>query len=126
MAEKKRKYRGFLWTETAVGLTLVGVIMACLAVSLNGFARLNHFQFTRQQCTLAAEAELDSIVVRGKPIEEADFTRLWPRMSVSIEQTDGAGQWQVLKLVKVKAKAPSFNKTVEIELSRYVSPEKEK
>jgi len=117
---KNNKYRGFLFVEIVTALAIVGLLLVMFAVSLSGFGRFNHYQLVRQRCIAAARAELDSVTTVGKPIGEEDFKQLWPKLSVSIEKTDGAGQWKGLKLVKVKTKAKSFNKDVEVELSRYI------
>jgi len=117
---RKNRFRGFLFTEFIVGLSVLGVILFCFALSLSGFRRINHFQLVRQRCISAAMAELDSISATGKEINEKDFKRLWPNMDVSINQSNGIGQWEGLLFVKVKTKAKSFNRTVEIDLSRYI------
>ena len=124
MSDRNKKYRGFLLTELVVSLVVLGIILTCLALSLNGFRKFNHYQLVRQRCISAAQAELDSIAVTGREISEEDFKRLWPRLSISVEKTDGTGQWEGLKLVSVKTKAKSFNNHVEVELSRYISTEK--
>ncbi len=36
------------------------------------------------------------------------------------------GQWEKLKLIKVKTKAKSFNKNLEIELTRYIANQMER
>ena len=123
MSDRNKKYRGFLLTEFVCSLVVLGIILSCLALSLNGFRKFNHYQLVRQRCISAAQAELDSIAVTGREISEEDFQRLWPRLSVSIEKTDGTGQWEGLKLVSVKAKGKSFNNDVEVELTRYISTE---
>ena len=123
MSYRNKKYRGFLLTELMVSMVVFGIILTCLALSLNGFRKFNHYQLVRQRCISAAQAELDSIAVTGREISEEDFKRLWPRLSVSVEKTDGTGQWEGLKLVSVKAKARSFNNDVEVELTRYITTE---
>ena len=120
MSGKNKKYSGFLLTEIVVSLTILGILLACLALSLNGFRKFNHYQLVRQRCTAAAQAELDSIAVTGKLISDEDFKRLWPKLSVSIKESAGAGQWEGMKLVKVTTKANSFNKKVKVELCRYI------
>ncbi len=124
MSDRNKKYRGFLLTEFVCSLVVLGIILGCLAISLNGFRKFNHYQLVRQRCISAVQAELDSIAVTGREISEEDFKRLWPRLSVSVEKTAGTGQWEGLELVSVKAKANSFNNNVEVELSRYISREK--
>ena len=117
-----RKYKGYLLTELVVSMSILVILLACLALSLNGFRRFNNLQLTRQRCTAAALAQLDSIVVTGKQINREDFERLWPNVSVSIKKSGGMGQWKGLERIKVKTTTMSFNKNVEVELSRYIEP----
>jgi type II secretory pathway pseudopilin PulG len=124
VSRKNKKYGGFLLPELAISVSLLGVLLTLLAISLNSFRRFNHYQLVRQRCVSAAQAQLDSIAVTGKAIDEEDFKRLWPKLSVSIQKSAGSGQWEGLKLIQVKAKAKSFNRDVKVELSRYVLGEK--
>jgi len=120
---KNKKYSGFLFTDLVVGLTVLGILMAGLALSLHGFAKFNHYQLLRQHCIAAAQAELDSIATTGRPIRDEVLKRLWPRVSVSIQQSAGIGQWEGMKLVKVTASGKSFRKEVKVRLSRYILEE---
>ena len=120
MSHKKRRSGGFIFAEIAVGLTVMAMLLAGLALSLNGIAKFNRYQLIRQQCIAAAQAELDSLTATGKPIEDEDFSRIWPQLSVSIEKSAGQGQWQGTQLVEVTASGRNFRKEVIIELSRYV------
>ncbi len=121
MLRKKRRYGGFLLMEITVGLTIMAILLAGVAFSLNGMAKFNRYQLVRQHCIAAAQAELDSLTATGKPIKDEDFSRIWPRLSVSIEKSAGQGQWQGTQLVEVTASGKSFRKEVIIELSRYIS-----
>ena len=112
-----------LLAELAISLPLLAVIFILLTASLEGLRRFNHYQLTRQRCTAAAQAQLDSIAVTGKAIGQEDLERLWPGVSISIERSEGAGQWQGFKLIKVIAATKSFNTDVEIVLSRYILEE---
>lgn len=107
--------------EITVGLTIMAMLLAGMAFSLNGMAKFNRYQLVRQHCIAAAQAELDSLTATGKPIKDEDFSRIWPRLSVSIEKSAGQGQWQGTQLVEVTASGKSFRKEVIIELSRYIS-----
>ena len=124
MSRKNKKYGGFLLAELAVSMSLLAILITLLAISLNSFRRFNHYQLVRQRCISAAQAQLDSIAVTGKAIDEEDFKRLWPKVSTSIRESAGTSQWEGLKLIQVKAKAKSFNRDVEVELSRYILGEK--
>lgn len=120
MSGRNGKYGGFLLTEMTVTLTILGILLAGLALALHGFAKFNHYQLVRQRCTAAAQAELDSIATTGKPIHDEDLSRLWPKTSISIKKSPGVGQWQAMELVEVTANGESFRKEVKIRLSRYI------
>ena len=122
MSGKSRKYAGFLITELTVAMIVLGIILAGLTLTLNGMARFNHYQLTRQRCLSAAQAQLDCIAVTGKPISEADFKRLWPRLNVAIYTSRGIGQWQGMELVRITIIGKSFNKQVRVEQYRYLLP----
>jgi len=117
------KYKGYLLVEIIVSIAILGILILALAMSLNGFARFNRVQLVRQQCAAAAQAQLDSIATTGKPIPDEDFQRLWPKLSISIKQSDGTGQWQGLNLVEVEANGMSFSQPVKVQLSRYMAIE---
>jgi type II secretory pathway pseudopilin PulG len=114
------KQRGFSIAELIVAMTFLGTLLVVFAVSLDSFARFNRYQLVRQRCIAAAQAELDSISITGKPLLERDFQRLWPGLSVSIKRVEGAGQWQGLELAEVTTSGKSFRHKVQINLSRYV------
>jgi len=118
---KDEKYGGFLLTEILVALGILGIVLVGLAMSLDGFAKANHYLLVKQRCISAAQGQLESITVTGEPIAGEDFRRLWPRLNVSIEKSDGTGQWQGMKLVEVTTSGRSFRKQVKVKLSRYVS-----
>lgn len=121
MSCKNEKSGGFLTVELIFAFTLLGIILVGLAVSLYGFGKFNRYQLVRQQCTSAAQAQLDSIAATGKPIPDEDLERLWPRLSVSIEESAGTGQWQGMKFVEVTASGVGLReKEVRVRLSRYI------
>lgn len=120
MSCSNTKHNGFLLTELIVALTVLGLLLAGLAVSLAGFARFNRYQLTRQQCVAAAQAQIESIAATGQAIAEQDFARLWHGLTISVEDRPGAGQWDGLTLVEVTASGRSHGKNVEIRLSRYI------
>ncbi len=125
MSCKNGKYGGFLAVELMVAFSILGLILVSLAVSLYGFGKFNRYQLVRQQCTSAAQAELDSIAATGKPVPDEDFERLWPKLSVSIEESAGTGQWQAMKFVEVTASGKSLRKEVKVRLSRYILDDKQ-
>jgi len=124
MSSRNAKHRGFLLTELIVAMSVVGMLLAGLLFSLNGFAKFNRYQLVRQQCIAAAQAQLDSIAVTGRPIPDEDSSRLWPGLSVAIKQTPGEGQWDGTRRVEVTASGKVARKEVSIRLSRYILGEK--
>lgn len=120
MFVKKSKYPGFLMTEVIVALSLLGLLLAGMALSLHGLAKFNRYQLIRQRCIAAAQAQLDSIVTTGKSIGDEDVERLWPGLSLSVKRSPGTEQWQGLERLEVTASGKSFRKEVKIRLSRYI------
>lgn len=120
---RKTEHSGFLLTELIVAMTVLVIILSCMAMMLKVFRDVNQYQLARQQCIAAAQAQLDCITVTHRPIKEEDVNRLWPKVSMVTEETDGKEQWQGLKLVKVRATAAVGSKEVIVELARYIKPQ---
>jgi type II secretory pathway pseudopilin PulG len=120
VSSNNKKNDGFLLTEMTVALTVTGILLVGFALALHSFATFNRYQLVRQRCIAAAQAELDSIAVTGKPIAAEDFKRLWPMLSVSIKKSVGTGQWEGMKLVEVTTRGKSFRNEVKVRLSRYI------
>ncbi|MHC4633030.1 MAG: prepilin-type N-terminal cleavage/methylation domain-containing protein [Planctomycetota bacterium] len=125
MSGKKKIYGGFTMVEIIAALAVLGMVVAGLALSLRTFAKLNRYQWMRRHCIAAAQAQLDSIAVTREAISNEDFKRLWPDLSVSIEESAGAGQWEGMKLVEVTAYGRTFSKEVTVQLCRYFLNERE-
>jgi type II secretory pathway pseudopilin PulG len=121
MTKGKVTYRGFMMAELIVSLAILAMLMVTFAISLDGFRRLNHYHLTKQHCVSAAQATLDSIAVTGAAIDEGEIKRLWPDVSIRIEESEGTGQWKGLKLISVTASGTSLNKKTNVCLSRYFS-----
>ena len=108
-----------MMTELIVSIAVLGMLFTIFAISLDGFRRLNSYQLVKQRCVSAAQATLDNIAVTGSAIDENDLERLWPGVSIKIDESEGTGQWTGLKLVTVTAEATSINKKTEVRLSQY-------
>jgi type II secretory pathway pseudopilin PulG len=119
MAGKTEKHRGLLMAEMIIALTVLAVLLVMFALSMAGFRKLNHYHLVKQRCISAAQATLDSYAVTGIAIDQNDFDRLWPGVSVQIEESEGAGQWKGLKLITVTAGGVSFRNRPAVQLSRY-------
>ena len=121
---KIRKKRGVILAELIVSFSVLALLLVGLSISLYAIAKFNLFQLVRQQCIAAGQAQLDSINATGQPIPEEQFEQLWPKIDVTIEQTDGIDQWEGLKLVIVKTSGMSYSAKVNVELSRYIRMQK--
>ena len=99
---------------------ILGLLISILAITLNGIAKFNLIQLVRQRCVAAAQAELDCIETTGNPVPDENFNRLWPKLNVEIEQSEGTGQWEGLELITIKASGMSYKTPVNVELSRYI------
>lgn len=111
-------------TETIVGMSLIGLLLAGLALSLYGSAKFNRYQLIRQRCIAAAQAQIDCIATTGKPVPDEEMNRLWSGITVAVGRSPGAGQWRGLDRLKVTANGKSYRKNVTIQLSRYVTRNK--
>jgi type II secretory pathway pseudopilin PulG len=120
---QNKRHHGFLVIEITAALAILAILMIGLALSLDGSAKFNRYMLLRQQCTAAAQAQLDSLAVTGKAIREPDFKRLWPGLNVSIEQAKGTGTWEGMKRVEVTASGSSGRRQVQVRLSRYILAE---
>ncbi|MEN6577430.1 MAG: hypothetical protein ABFD90_13890 [Phycisphaerales bacterium] len=120
MAANGMRQKGIFTAELMVGMALLGLALVGLAVSIQGISLFNRYQWTRQRCMAAAEAQLDSLATTGRPIDEAEIKRLWPDVAVAIERTPGAGPWERLELLRVTATGKAGPHAVMVRLERYV------
>ena len=120
MLTQTRKNGGWLFVEITVSVAVLSILLISATMVLQTCRKSNHRQLVRQRCIAACRAQLDSIAVTGSRIGDEDFKRLWPRVSVSIEQSEGTGQWKGLKLVKITTLSRSLHKQVKVQLSRYM------
>lgn len=112
-------------TEAIVGMAVIATLLGGFAITLGGFRNINHFYLNQQRCIAAAQAQLDSIAVTGKPLDAELADELWPKVNTSTEKTPGQGQWQGLTLVKVTATAKTYGREVTIEMTRYIGSYRE-
>jgi len=116
----KKRTGGFLFAELVVSLSMLGLIIAGLAMAMHSFARFNHNMLLRQRCVSAATAQIESIAAGGIAISDEDIERLWPDIKVTVGKTDGTGQWTGLKLLEVIAVSSNEREEVRIKLCRYI------
>ncbi len=122
MSNGKSKADGFLMTELIVAIVLLSLILAGLGITVAGITRFNRYQWARQQCTAAAQAQLDSITATGRPLSGGDIARLWPDVTLTTDRTPGEGRWDRLELLQVKATTDTHPRQVTVCLARYVRP----
>lgn len=120
VAYKTRARNGFLMAELIVAFTLLSVIVIGLAVSIHGFGMFNRYEWARQRCLAAAQAQLDSVAVRQVSIDAETCARLWPGVTIAVERRPGAGQWAGLQLIEVTATAQAGPRKANVQVTRYV------
>lgn len=119
---KRRRASGFLLAELIVSITVVGMIVVGLVVTMQVAARSNRYQWSRQQCIAAAQAQIDSLTATGKPLADEQIQRLWPKVTVVVDRSAGQGQWAGLELFQVTATMQATSHPARVRLARYVQP----
>jgi hypothetical protein len=113
---------GFIMGELIVALTVLGTLVVTLTLSLDGVRRFNHYQWTRERCLAAAQAQLDCYAACRRPLARDDVARLWPRVTTTVTAADGRARWEGLTLVAVEASSQSYRRQVRVRLARYCIP----
>jgi hypothetical protein len=117
----KRKTRpGWTSADFLVSLILLWMILGVLAAALNANSKHNRLQLSRQQCLAAARSQMSSLTATGALISDADVSRLWKDVTVTVEESDGSGQWAGLKLLNVTATSAAKKRQVKIQLKKYI------
>ena len=106
-----------------MSISVIGLIVVGLVVSMQGTAAFNRYQWSRQQCIAAAQAQIDSLTATGKPLSDDQIERLWPKVAVTIERSAGQGQWAGLELLEVTTAATAGPHRAQARLARYVLPQ---
>jgi type II secretory pathway pseudopilin PulG len=120
LSSKTRRAGGFLLTELIVSITVVGLILLGLSLSMGGAARFNRYEWSRQQCIAAAQAQIDSLTATGQPLSDEQIERLWPKIAVTVNRCAGEGQWSGLDLLEVTATVKVGSLPAKVRLARYV------
>lgn len=120
MKTNRQRNPGFMLAELIVGITVLAALIISVTLSLHGFRQFNHYQWMRQHCVAAAQAQMDSVATSSGMIPEKQLQALWPRVTVSLARHPGQGQWQGLQRIDVMAQGKSYERTVKVTLSRYI------
>jgi type II secretory pathway pseudopilin PulG len=118
-AAMKSRRRAFMMAELIVALSILGILMAGIAVTLRGMARFDRLLWSREQCLAAAQAQIDSLLATGRTLEPNAVTELWPGLRAEARVQPGLGQWQGLDLVKATASVANGSHVVKVTVSRY-------
>jgi len=123
VTEKRRNRPGFLTVEVITATAILGIIIVGLTASMSAFSSFNEYQWTRQRCIAAAQAQLDSITATGRTVQPKELARLWGALEVSVSREPGAAQWEGLELIRVTAAGQAGPRRVTVHLSRYIRPD---
>jgi type II secretory pathway pseudopilin PulG len=122
MMKTHRKQKGMLSVELVVAISVLATILTVLVTLGASFGKLNNNLWARHICRNAGQAQMDSIAVTGKPIEDAVFEKLWPDVTCQLETSDGDGQWQGLQRIDLTLSKKVKQKDVQVQLTRYLPP----
>lgn len=106
-------------------MTLLVIIIGGLAVSIHAFRTAARINLAREQCMSASQAQMDSMIITGKPLDTGDIERLWPGVDVQVNLSQGNDQWQGMQLISVTAKDDDI-RFADVTLSRYLALKQEK
>lgn len=106
--------------EVLATIGLILLISAGLATVLHQTGKFNAYELARQQCISALQASLDSVQTTGNFLSKEELKRLWPNVTVEMQQSPGQGVWKGLSFVEGKAVRRIKNKQIQVQLARYI------
>lgn len=121
----RTKQAGSLSIEMIVAIGIMAVFFTVIGRFGNTFNKVDENQWARHTLNNAGQAQMDSIVVTGKPINEAAFQRLWPNVECRVDVSEGRGQWQGLQKVQLHLSTQSRQQPIETSLTAYLPASKE-
>ncbi len=116
---------GTLSIELFVAMAIMTALFGLLATFGSTLKKVDDYHWTQYRLAAAGQAQMDAIAATGKPIEAADFSRLWPGVACNVTVSDGTGPWAGLRQVRLDLSANSRQKIVRVELIRYIPNDKE-
>ena len=118
----QRKQKGLLSVELVVAISVLATVIGVLVTLEHSFGKLNNKLWAKHICRNAGQAQMDSIAVIGKPIEDAAFEKLWPGVTFQLKTSDGDGQWRGLQRIDLTLSKKVKQKDVQVQLTRYLPP----
>ena len=125
MKINRKKQSGWLSIEMVIVIGIMAALISVLGVVGNSFKKANDHRWTRHTVLTAGQAQMDAIVITGKPIDEETFRRLWPKVQCTVDITEGGGQWQGLQKIQLDLSAKARERTVKTSMVRYIPTDKE-
>lgn len=123
---KRGRRTGSLSIEMIVAVGIMAVFFTVIGRFGNTFRKVDESRWARHTLNTAGQAQMDAIFVTGKPIDEADFKRLWPAVECRVEISEGQGQWQGLLKVQLHLMTESRQQPIETSLTGYVDLNRER
>jgi len=124
MDRTRRQSGGWTAIEALATIMILGMLLGGLGIAQWRMGEFNAVQHARRQCVAAAQAQIESLAARGKGMDGSDARRLWPGVSVAVEQSPGGGQWQGLTLVRATGSTEAKGRPVRVSLARYLPAER--
>ena len=116
----KKSRRGTITIEFTVALMIMTMLFVLTISLFYQVGRHNRRQWARQQCLVAANAQLDSLTAIGRAIPDDDWHRLWPHIDCTVKQTRAEDNWQGLIRAEVTVQTHSEGKDIKTTVCRYI------
>lgn len=121
MNNKRIKTRnGWILVDFTVSMFITTMLLICLSLTMTATGGYNRLNLTRGQCLSAAQAQMDSLAVRGRLIGAGDMGRLFEGVQISVDRNPGQADWKGLELISISASKQSGKQNVNIKLTRYM------
>jgi type II secretory pathway pseudopilin PulG len=115
-------YRRGGWSivELVVAMGVIAMMATAYATTTHHVGVFNRIQAARQNCTAAAQAELDAIAATGNPLDAQQVEQLWPGVTVHVDRQATAGTWEGNVLLTVTAATHVEDRDISVVLKRYI------
>ena len=120
MKSNSRNAGAMIMTDIIVTITVLVMLFIGFGYAMSACRAYNRHNMARQRCMSACRAQMDSIAVRGKPIDPDTVKRLWEEIDLEVDTISGRGQWHGLDMIKITASSKVGTKKVTVSIERYM------
>ncbi len=119
-SKMKKRNKGFALLELALSTVVILILLTAAGLLFNQSRRFNQACLARQQCAMAALAQLDSLEYTGEPLSPDSIARLWPRVNLTLTAQPAPEPWRDLVEVSVRAECGPMTPAVYVLEKRFI------